>query len=76
MLLAVIYCHLNRNINEFQSKLCDLLMKLKREKIHYLICGNINIDTLHTDNNKIVKRLDQYGLIKNKKKMCLSSARN
>ena len=46
MLWAVIYHHPNRNINAFQSKLCDLLKELEAKKNHYLICGDINTNAL------------------------------
>ena len=58
MLLAVIYRHPNKNINAFQSNLFDLLMETENKKIHYLICGDININTLRTDDNKIMEYIN------------------
>ena len=59
MLLAIICRHPNRNIDTFQSKLCDLLMEnMESKKILYSICGDININTLRADDNKTMEYIN------------------
>ena len=53
IILAVIYRHPNKEISSFQNKICDRISSLKSNKSNYIICGDININTLENTNKTI-----------------------
>ena len=53
IILAVIYRHPNKEISSFQNKICDRISFLESNKSNYVICGDININTLENTNKTI-----------------------
>ena len=53
IILAVIYRHPNKEISSFQNKICDRISSLESNKSNYVICGDININTLENTNKTI-----------------------
>ena len=54
IVLGVIYRHPNKGILSFQNTLYDTLANLETKKLNYVICGDININTLNRNNTKIL----------------------
>ena len=53
IILAVIYRHPNKEISSFQNKICDRISSLESNKSNYVICDDININTLENTNKTI-----------------------
>ena len=53
IILAVIYRHPNKKISSFQNKICDRISSLESNKSNYVICGDININTLENTSKTI-----------------------
>jgi len=54
IILEVIYRYPNKEILSFQNKIYDTIATIESEKLHYIISGDINIDTLGKKNKKTI----------------------
>ena len=53
IILAVICRHPNKEISSFQNKICERISSVESNKSNYVICGDININTLENTNKTI-----------------------
>ena len=52
IIVAVIYRHPETNFQTFEILLTNLLVELENQKLNYVVCGDININSLALNNTK------------------------
>ena len=61
-ILGVIYLHPNQNFSSFQDTLHNQLYDFESNKLNYVVCGDININTL-AKNTKIIEYIEKLDSI-------------
>ena len=63
IIVAVIYRHPETNFQTFEISLTNLLVELENQKLYYVVCGDININSLALNNTKIKNYLNSLNCV-------------
>ena len=63
IIVAVIYRHPETNFQTFEISLTNLLIELENQKLNYVVCGDININSLALNNTKIKNYLNSLNSV-------------